>query len=330
MCTALIYQSQDKTNFLARTMDFAFELEANPVYLPKGYNVKSEVGGDITFENKYALLGAGRKLEEYFFADGLNEKGLSICALYFSDYAEYNPSEEIGKINIAPHEFVTWVLGNIASVEEFKKQAENINVVAVKIDLLGIVVPLHWIISDKTGASVIVEITKNGMAIYDNEARVMTNSPEYPWHLANLNHYSFLTNKVTPASHFYNFKPDAGELGNGSLGLPGDYTSESRFIRTVFHAEFTQPGKDTLSAINSLFHILSSVDIPYGSKVKDDGTFDYTQYTSVMDLTHLDYYMSTYQNTCPSKVSLDSELLTNTEPVVFELSRVQQFNEMTF
>ena len=329
MCTSLIYQSKDQSNFLSRTMDFAFELDASPVYLPRGYVFKSNVVSNVTYKSKYAFLGAGRKLEDYFFADGLNEKGLSVCALYFSDYAEYNPSQEPGKVNIAPHELVSWLLGNIASIDELKKEASNINVVSAKNNLLDVVVPLHWIVADQTGSSIIIEITKSGMSIYDNKVRVMTNSPDYPWHLANLNHYSFLSNQLKPASHFYKFKPNSGELGNGAFGMPGDYTSESRFIRTVFNAEFTEPGKDKISAINSLFHILSSVSIPKGVKVKEDGTLDYTQYTATMDVTNLDYYMSSYEDTYPLKISLNSNLISQTEPIVFESSKVQQFNLLT-
>lgn len=329
MCTSLIYQSKNQSHFLSRTMDFAFELDASPVYLPRGYSFKSNVGADATFKNKYAFLGAGRKLEDYFFADGLNEKGLSVCALYFSDYAEYSPLPEDGKVNVAPHELVSWLLGNIASVDELKKEAARINVVSVKNKLLDVVVPLHWIVADQTGSSVIIEITQSGISLYDNQARVMTNSPDYPWHLANLNHYSFLSNQLKPASHFYHFNPQLGELGNGAMGIPGDYTSESRFIRTAFNAEFTESGEETTSAINSLFHILSSVTIPKGVKVKADGSFDYTQYTSVMDVTHLDYYMASYQDTCPLKISLNANLISQTEPIVFELSKVQQFNLLT-
>lgn len=326
MCTSLIYQAKDQTNFLSRTMDFAFELDASPIFLPRNYNLKSDVETNVTFTSKYAFIGAGRQLEEYLFADGLNEKGLSICSLYFSEYAAYAPSTEAGKINLAPHEFVSWVLGNIASIDELKEAMDTINIVAVKNDLLGIVVPLHWIIADQTGHSIIIEITKAGLGIYDNEARVMTNSPEYPWHLANLNHYSFLHNELKPASTFYKFSPKAGELGNGMIGLPGDYTSESRFIRTAFHAEFTTPGEDSSAAVNSLFHILSSVNIPYGVKLQADQSSDYTQYTAIMDTTHLDYYMAPYQDTYPVKVSLDAKLMSRTEPIVFALSKEQRFD----
>lgn len=326
MCTSLIYETLDKTQFLARTMDFSFELEANPVYIPKGYVFTSDVGPNVTFEAKYAFIGAGRKLHEYFFADGLNEVGLAICSLYFRDYAVYSEEEVADKVNIAPHELISWVLGNIDSVATMKQRIADINIVAIENSLLQIVVPLHWIISDKTGASIILEITKTGVHIYDNQVRVMANIPEYPWHLANLNHYSFLNNTVKPASHFYKFKPQEGELGNGSMGMPGDYTSESRFIRTVFHAEFTKPVETAEEGVNSLMHILSSVNIPYGVKLKVDNTIDYTQYTSVMDTTHLDYYMATYQDTYPAKVSLNESLLNHNEPIVFEASRKQQFN----
>ncbi|MHC5268409.1 linear amide C-N hydrolase [Enterococcus sp. LJL98] len=164
-------------------------------------------------------------------------------------------------------------MGNIASIDELEQEIGKVNIVAVK-NVLGIVVLLHWIIADQTGHLIIIEMTKSGLAIYENETRVMTNAPEYPWHLANLNHYSFLNNELKPASTFYKFSSQSGELRNGMIGLPGDDTSESRFIRTAFYTEFTTPREDSNAAINNMFHILSSVNIPRGVKRKDDQSSD--------------------------------------------------------
>lgn len=330
MCTSLIYQNKEKDNFLARTMDFAFNLDAEPIFLPKGYALRSEIDSTILYKTKYAFLGGGSKLDEYLFADGVNEKGISICALYFSDYAKYCNSTKESAINLAPHEIVTWVLGNIGSISELKEDIKNLNIVSVKNNLLNIVIPLHWIVADKTGESIIVEITEKGVSIYDNKVRVMTNSPDYTWHLANLNHYSFLSNKIKSPNSFYNYKPIVGELGNGAVGLPGDYTSESRFIRTVFNDEFTELGNDTMSSVNGLFHTLFSVTIPKGVKVNTDGTSDYTQYTSIIDITHLDYYMTTYENISPLKVSLNDQLLNQKEPIIFSLKKAKKIEELIY
>lgn len=324
MCTALTIKSKDDKFFLARTMDFSFELDAAPVFIPRGYEFKSDAGEDCGYTTKYAFVGAGRKLNEYMLADGVNEKGIGIGELYFEVLAQYSETKDDSKQNIAPHEFVTWVLGTIDSLDTLKEQMANVNVMNVKNSFLNLVTPLHWIVADSEGNSIIIEMTASGTHIYENEASVLTNGPEYPWHLTNLNHYSFLNNKPNPLMNFGKHISVTDGIGSGARGLPGDYTSQSRFTRAAFLITNIYEPTNALDAVNTLAHILNSVDIPKGDKSSNDGTIDYTQYKGFMNLSDKEYSMMPYTNTTVSSVTLTDALLNETKPFVFDINNQQE------
>ncbi|MDV4148418.1 choloylglycine hydrolase family protein [Enterococcus faecalis] len=324
MCTSLTMTTKDNVNLLARTMDFSFELGGTPVFIPRNHTFKSDVGEGSDYKSSYAFVGAGRKLAEYLFADGVNEKGIGICALYFSGLSQYSDKEDTMKLNIAPHEFVTWVLGSIDSLDSLKTELNNLNIMNVKNSFLNVVTPLHWIVADSSGDSLIIEMTASGTHIYDNEASVFTNNPEYPWHLTNLNHYSFLSNVTSPTMSFGKHVSISDGMGSGAMGLPGDFTSESRFIRAAFlKANIYQP-ENAVEAINTLAHILNSVDIPKGDKKAKNGDIDYTQYKGFMDLSNKTYTMMPYENTCPVQVKLTDELIKSKSPFVFKMDSNQE------
>ena len=188
MCTSLTFESTQKNHFLARTMDFGFELDGRPIVMPRNHAWTTHFGQKQ--QSPYGFVGTGRKLEEYFFADGVNEKGLSIAELYFLDEAKYVPEPVENKLNLAPHEFILWVLGEIATIDELKQRIDEIVLVNAPVSLLGITVPLHFIITDRTGKSVVVETNSGTIEIKDNPIGVMTNSPEFEWHLK-----TFLSNQ---------------------------------------------------------------------------------------------------------------------------------------
>lgn len=146
MCTALTFSTNDDTYFLARTMDFSFELDARPVYIPRHYEFNSLIPG-TKFTTKYGFIGAGRDIQGFIFADGLNEKGLSIASLYFDKNAEYSQHSCSTSLNLSATDVVAWALGNIASVSEFEQECQTLNVVETINPLLQVNVPLHWIVS---------------------------------------------------------------------------------------------------------------------------------------------------------------------------------------
>lgn len=323
MCTSLTLTTVDKLTFLARTMDFSFELEAQPVFIPREHLFKSDVNNNTHFSGPFSFIGAGRQLGEYFFADGVNEKGIGICALYFSNHAMYEESPKDDSVNIAPHEFVPWVLANVSSLDDLPNQLKDLTIVSAKNKLLNLVTPLHWIISDQHNQSLIIEITQSGTHLYENKARVMTNSPEYPWHLEHLDHFAYVQTTPRPIMNFDKHRSISDGAGSGLMGIPGDYTSQSRFLRTAYLAQTIDTPLGSDEAVNTLQHILASADIPKGVKQQSNGEPDYTQYKSMMNLSLLDYYFIPYHDTCPVKINLAEAMLKFDKPYVFPIQEKQ-------
>lgn len=316
MCTAVTFLTSDNLHFSARTMDFSFELDANPVYVPRKYKFKSLVP-DTEFVSKYGFIGMGKDIDGFTFADGFNERGFSIASLYFEKNAKYNEKSKKDALNIASTEMVSWALGNIESVAEFENYCQKINVVAVINPLLQVNVPLHWIVADKTGNTGVLEITKDGSKFYHNSVGVMTNSPEFPWHLDNLNHYTNLQPTEFEPKQYGDYTTVSDGPGSGALGLPGDYTAASRFVRAAFLRQYSAPVKGTKAGVNAVLHILNAVDIPKGVKVTAKDVSDYTQYKAVMDLDNLSYYFMAYDDTKLNQVEITEDLLQSSEIKMF-------------
>lgn len=320
MCTAITFKTMDDFNFLARTMDFSFQLDAEPVYIPKNYTFNSHVK-DEHFKSKYSFIGAGRDMHGYLFADGLNEQGFGIATLYFEENAKFSSRKNSKKLNIASDELVSWALGNISSVKEFENKIIDLNIMGVKNEILGKILPLHWIISDKTGETKCLEITSDGVNLYENKVGVMTNSPKFPWHLTNLGHFNGLQPNEPSEKQYGDFKTVSDGPGIGLMGMPGDYTSASRFIRAAVLKQYTSGINGPEKGLNAVIHILNSVDIPKGVKITDTkkNISDFTQYKGIMNLTSLTYYMLSYDSFFPHKVTLDEEMMKKNEPVVIPI-----------
>ncbi|MGP4117126.1 choloylglycine hydrolase family protein [Levilactobacillus zymae] len=306
MCTSLTYENSRGDHFLARTMDFAFELNGRPMFMPRNRTVKGDAGD---FTTTYGFVGAGRSLGHELFVDGVNEKGLGVAALYFPGNTAYVDQAASDKLGLAPHDFTAWALGNAGSVAELSELVKTIQLVNVSVALLQVVTPLHFIVSDSTGATAVLEATNHDLHLIDNPVGVMTNSPEFGWHLQNLSTYGTLTAEERPLNDYLGYQSKTQGPGTGALGLPGDYTSPSRFVRTVFAKHFSQPTADTPRTLNLLQHLLDSVTIPKGVKLKADGTSDYTQYRGYMGLENHTYYMEPYDNQELQALALTDDLL---------------------
>ncbi|WP_044011237.1 choloylglycine hydrolase family protein [Paucilactobacillus wasatchensis] len=327
MCTSVMYQNANGKWFLARTMDFAFELGGRPVVISRDFHFNSDAAQN-GFDTKLGFTGAGRDLNGYILVDGVNEAGVGAATLYFDGLAKFATAADINKLNLAPHEVVNWILGNVTSVADLKGKINHLNIMAVANELFQMIVPLHWIVSDKTGACVVLEQDETGMHVFDDPVKVMTNSPDFNWHLQNLNNYVQLKPTSHSAKTYGEFHSDAYGLGTGALGLPGDYTSVSRFIRAAFMRENTTKAKTTAGSINAVSHILSSVEIPKGVKSDNEGGFGYTQYRGYMSLDEGAYYMQPYDDQTITRVVMTPELLSASQPTEYPLQAEQQFNRV--
>mgnify|MGYP001034611329 CR=1 FL=1 len=313
MCTSITLTCQAGHHFLARTMDFGFQLDGRPVVIPRNYEWQQQGA----LRTKYGFIGTGRNLGEYFLAEGVNEKGLAVAELYFLNEAKYHIEPQEGKVNVAPHEFIMWLLGQMGSISELRERITEICLVEEAIPMMGFVPPLHFIVTDKTGETVVLESDSGEMVVKDNPVGVMTNSPDFGWHLKNLNNYLSIqpTNFSAKKINEYVIQPFG--QGSGTFGLPGGYTSPERFARATFLRTLTNTGETVEDGINAVFKILDNVTIPKGVNIKDDASVDYTQYRAVLDVTELTYYFNPYESQEVYKLTLDETLLNKTEPTEF-------------
>lgn len=235
-----------------------------------------------TMGEKYPILGMAAVVDDYpLYFDGMNDQGLSMAGLNFPGNAVYYP-EDKNKKNIAPFELIPYIVGNFRSVKEVKEDLQNINIVERAFSKNIPLSPLHWMIADKE-CSIVLETTKEGMKIYDNTADVLTNNPTFDIQTFNLDNYKRLSN-IGQADDY--------SLGMGALGLPGDLSSMSRFVRAHFHLSNSPKGL----GFSHLFHLLYSVAMPKGSVLTPDGKEEYTQYSCCCDPAAGKYYYTTYND----------------------------------
>lgn len=313
MCTGLILEAKNGNHLFGRNMDIEFSFNQSIIFLPRNYEgVNSETGR--TIKPKYAVLGMGTVFNNYpTFADGFNEKGLAAAGLNFPQYAYYPAEREEGKVNVPQYDFLLWILANFESVDELKETLKNTLLVDERISKNVPNSTLHWIVTDVTGKAIVIEQSKEGLKVFDNHVGVLTNSPTFDWHMTNLNQYVNMS-----YSHVSGLKLDDKELvalgaGTGLVGLPGDFTPASRFVRAAFLRDaMIKNSKDTLG-MTEFFHILNNVAMINGSVLTEAGKNDITQYTSCMNLEEKTYSYNTYENNQINVIDMNKEDINGTE-----------------
>ncbi|MGL4451066.1 MAG: linear amide C-N hydrolase, partial [Sarcina sp.] len=189
MCTSLTFESLDNKHFFARTMDFPLAFGESVHLIPRNFNWYSPVDKKA-YKSKYAAIGMSIVMNNHpVLADGVNEKGLSMGTLYFPGFAYCSKELSEEKINLAPYDFVYYILSSCENLDDVIKKTKNIEFIDMPLEILGLTPPLHWIVTDKSGKSVTIENTVEGLKITENLIGVMTNSPEISWHFTNLRQY---------------------------------------------------------------------------------------------------------------------------------------------
>lgn len=298
MCTALMTHTHSGEVLLGRTMDFSYPLAPQLYVMPKNFEWNNALA-TIRIRNRYQYIGVGQTIPQITFADGVNEMGLAIAALYlpgFAQYAEPHAAVDSEKIPIAAVEMVNFLLGVCKSVEEVKSTIKTIEIVGITDPITDTVSPLHWIVCDRSQQCIVIESTASGIHIYENPIGVLANSPTFDWHMENLRNYIQASPTQPEVAQWgdYALKP-IGQAG-GTEVLPGGYTSTARFVRTAFQKlHMPQPRNGREAVING-FHVLEGVSVPKGVVITARGTQDYTQYTAFMNTKTGEYFIRTYDN----------------------------------
>ncbi|HHL0970766.1 TPA: choloylglycine hydrolase family protein [Bacillus cereus] len=323
MCTSLTLQTKNFQHLFARTMDFTLDMNQEVIIIPRRYQWNNITGE--TIRAKKAVVGMGINFGgRVMMADGVNETGMTCATLYFPGFATYSSHVDSNKTNVAPFDFVTWSLTQFNSVEELRKSIDSIAFIDVPLPILGVTPPLHWILADKSGECIVLEPTADGIKVYDNPIGVMTNSPEFCWHLQNLRQYIGLKSQPFAPTEWGDVPLSAFGQGSGSMGLPGDFTPPSRFVRAAYGKQNIQGIENEEEGISAIFHILSNCEVPKGAVITEDGILDNTIYTSAMCMESGTYYYHTYDCRQIIAIHLFNEDLDTAEIKTYPFQRKQK------
>lgn len=319
MCTAVSYKAA--RHYFGRNLDHNMSYGETVTFTPRNHPFVLRRAGLL--DHHYAMIGMAMMAGgDPLYFDATNERGLSMAGLNFPDNARYFPEAE-GRDNVAPYEFIPWILGRCADVPEARNLLRRINLVDLPFSPELSLAPLHWMISDAS-ESIVVEQTEDGLKVYDDPVGVLTNNPPFSYHLQNLNNYLNVTSEV-PESRFAASLPLKRYcLGMGGIGLPGDLSSASRFVRAAFTRLNSVSDAGTSSEISQFFHILASVAQPRGCSSAGDGQYETTLYSSCADTAAGIYYYTTYENSQITAVDMRRENLDGCMPVSYPLVLGQQ------
>lgn len=326
MCTALTLKSKDGYSFFGRNMDLEYNFNQSVIVIPRNFQYKDWVTGR-EIKNKYAIIGMGSIIENYpAMADGMNEKGVACAGLNFAGYAYYEEKPVEGMNNIPPYDFILWVLFNHETIDEVQEAIGGIEIVNVPINEKYPVPTLHWIISDKSGKSIVVEKTKDKFAVYENPVGVLTNNPTFDWHITNLNEYINLTEDHVCNARWGDLSLKPLGVGVGTRGIPGDFASVSRFVRIAFIRSRKPIVDNEEDAIAEFIHMLDYVAMVKGGAITADGKEDFTLYSSCMNQQKGIYYYKTCNNNRLNAIDMHKEDLDSTQLKVFTYLNTQDIN----
>lgn len=301
MCTA-IYEKGIKCLF-GRTLDVERSYNEAVITVPRNYSFEFIC---VEKEKEHlAMLGIGTSKASDglpLFYDAVNERGLAMAALNFPFSAFYHGKRN-NKINLASFEMIPWLLGKCASVSEAIEYLKRVNVTADDYSSTLPATPLHWMLADKEGSAV-VESTREGLKIYVTDIGVLTNEPHYPYHLTRLCDYMGMTSEYPENKLCGDVALECYSRGMGALGLPGDYSSSSRFIRAVFAKNHTLH-TDADDEYNSFFDVMATVSVPYGCVRTKEGLPVRTLYTICIDLNRTEYRYTTAEDRKIKSVKLE-------------------------
>ena len=318
MCTAVSFLTKD--HYFGRNLDLEFSYHETITITPRKYPFVFKNGEQL--KNHYAIIGMAYVVKEYpLYYDATNEKGLSVAGLNFPNMAVYQePSEN--KINLGSYEFIPWLLCKYGSVAEVKEVLNDIQIANYHFSEELPASPLHFIISDKT-ESIVVEPVKEGLKVYDNPIGVLTNNPDFNYHLMNVSNYMNVTREEVRNQFAEGLELKPYSRGMGGIGLPRDLSSASRFIKASF-TKWNSVCNDTEEeSVTQFFHILDSVYQQKGC-CRVGKKFEYTIYSSCCNTDKGIYYYKTYENNQITAVDLRKENMDSEILKLYPLIQTQQ------
>ncbi len=319
MCTAISYRATD--HYFGRTLDLEYSYRESVTVTPRNFPFQFRRAGVL--KRHHAVIGIAHVEDGYpLYYDGVNEMGLAMAGLNFPGYAVYR-TEMKGRDNIAPFELIPWVLGQCATVGQAKTLLERVNMADISFSDALPVTPMHWLLADRERA-VVVEPMEDGVRVVDDPVGVLTNDPPFEWHLTHLNNFLNLTGEVPENRFAHGLELKPYSRGMGAMGLPGDLSSSSRFVRAAFTKWNSPSDGSEGESVSQFFHILGSVEQTRGCVRLGEGESVRTVYTSCHNAERGICYYTTYENRQITGVDMHREDLEGRELVSYPLMREEQ------
>ncbi|MBO0462180.1 choloylglycine hydrolase [Enterococcus sp. DIV1298c] len=321
MCTSITYTTND--HYFGRNLDLEISYNEQVTITPRNFPFVYRKVPKQT--SHYAIIGMAAVVDNYpLYYDATNEKGLSMAGLNFPGNAHFF-DEDPEKTNISPFEFIPWILSQCKNVEEARALLADINLVNINFSEELPLSPLHWLLADQE-KSIVIESVAEGLKIYDNPIGVLTNNPTFDYQLFNLNNYRSVST-TTPKNHFSDqLDLSVYSRGMGGLGLPGDLSSASRFVKVAFTKLNSVKASTEQESVSQFFHILKSVEQQKGLCDVGNGQFEYTIYSSCCNMDKGIYYYTTYSNSQINAVDMTKEDLDSKELLTYPLIEEEQIH----
>lgn len=325
MCTAITYYTKD--HYFGRNLDLEFSYHETVTVTPRFYPFHFRNGKSLNHHD--AMIGVAYVVDGFpLYYDATNEKGLSMAGLNFPDNAEYKEARK-GSDNIAPFELIPWILGQCSNVDEARSLLHKINLVNWNFSEELALSPLHWMVADQK-SSIVVESTKAGLKLFENPAGVLTNNPTFDYQLFNLNNYMRLSKEPPVNTFSAALELEPYSRGMGAVGLPGDLSSASRFVKAAFTKMNSVSGASESESISQFFHILGSVEQQRGCVHLGENKYEITIYSSCCNMDRGIYYYTTYENHQITAVDMHREDLDGTAVISYPLIKDQQIRYQNY
>ena len=319
MCTCINFKTKD--NYFGRNLDLEYRFNEKVVITPRNYKFNLKNGTSIT--SKYSMIGMATVVSNYpLYAEATNEKGLSMAGLYFPKNACFF-KEEDNKLNLSPYELIPYFLGLYSSISEIKKDITKLNITNTPFSKEMPVSDLHWMISDESEC-IVIEQMEDGLKVYNNPIGVLTNNPPFEYHLNNINNYSNLSPYNSENTFSNKINLNQYGQGMGAIGLTGDNSPASRFIRASFNKLNSKCEDDGKSSVTQFFHILDSVSMVQGTTITKENKNDITTYSCCINTSKGIYYYKTYTNNQIIAIKMSEKEKNNKYLSIFDLIEEQQ------
>lgn len=340
-CTGITLKAGDGAIVYGRTMEWGpIDLHSRVLLIPRGQEFASVMPDGkqgLSWKGKYGIAAVDGFGQDAIL-DGMNEKGLAVGLFYHPDFAEYQEyiPAEAGK-SLSPIAVAPFILSQFTTIDEVKAAMHAVRVVPTVEPVLGFPPPVHFLVTEPGGKAIVIEFIKGKLSIQDNPLGVLTNAPSFDWHLTNLRNYINLSPVAIPGKEIANldFKPLGG--GSGMIGLPGDFTPPSRFVRAVAWTQTARKTKDGPETIYELFRILDNFNVPLGASEgagvqANDGRRSSTEWTTAWDLKNRVLYYHTQHNRRVRVLDLnaiDFDKLNAIEHIPLDKQKTQDIEDVT-